>query len=119
MKTARDFAILLAFLAFSCGPDFDGARRGSSAGGAETTSSRTAVQPSPSPNPNMKTNFSIHEPIRVVTLGDSLAYGAGDEQREGIAGRLEDELRRRGITSEVTNHGVNGAQTADLLARLK
>jgi lysophospholipase L1-like esterase len=57
--------------------------------------------------------------LRVVTLGDSLAYGAGDENHSGIAGRLDDELRLRGIRSvETVNHGVNGAQTADLLNRL-
>lgn len=58
--------------------------------------------------------------IRVVAIGDSLAYGAGDESGEGIPGRLEDELRARGITNaETKNLGVNGAQTSDLLARLK
>jgi lysophospholipase L1-like esterase len=58
--------------------------------------------------------------IRVVAIGDSLAYGTGDESGEGIAGRLEDELRARGITAvETQNLGVNGAQTADLIARLK
>jgi lysophospholipase L1-like esterase len=54
-----------------------------------------------------------------VTLGDSLAYGAGDETHSGIAGRLKDELRERGLSAvETVNLGVNGAQTADLLARL-
>lgn len=57
--------------------------------------------------------------LRVVTVGDSLAYGAGDETHSGIAGRLEDELLARGIRSvETVNHGVNGAQTADLISRL-
>lgn len=60
------------------------------------------------------------ETLHVVALGDSLAYGAGDETGEGIAGRLEDELRRRGIRSvETVNLGVNGAQTSDLLTRLR
>ena len=54
-----------------------------------------------------------------MTLGDSLAYGAGDETHSGIAGRLKDELRTRGLSSvETVNLGVNGAQTADLIARL-
>ena len=58
--------------------------------------------------------------LRVVTLGDSLAAGAGDEAHEGIAGRLEDELRARGISNvKTTNLGVNGAQTTDLVSRLK
>ncbi|HYI13553.1 MAG TPA: GDSL-type esterase/lipase family protein [Thermoanaerobaculia bacterium] len=60
------------------------------------------------------------ETLHVVALGDSLAYGAGDETGEGIAGRLEDELRTRGVRSvETVNLGVNGAQTGDVLSRLK
>ena len=58
--------------------------------------------------------------LNVVTLGDSLAYGAGDESDNGIAGRLEAELERRGIGDvTMTNLGVNGAQTSDLIARLR
>jgi lysophospholipase L1-like esterase len=58
--------------------------------------------------------------LHVVSLGDSLAYGAGDESGEGITGRLDDELRARGLTSvETVNLGVNGAQTNDVLTRLK
>ncbi len=56
----------------------------------------------------------------VVTLGDSLAYGAGDEQRRGIAARLEKHLEERGVNGvETTNLGVNGAQTSDLKIRMK
>ena len=59
-------------------------------------------------------------PLRVVAVGDSLAYGAGDERREGIAGRLEDILRQRGVAEvDTENLGSNGASTADLLARLR
>ena len=58
--------------------------------------------------------------LHVVALGDSLAYGAGDESGEGIAGRLEDELRSRGVHAVATvNLGVNGAQTTDVLARVR
>ena len=58
--------------------------------------------------------------IRVVTLGDSLAYGAGDETGKGLAGRLKVELKDRGVSDVTTvNLGVNGAQTSDLIARLK
>jgi lysophospholipase L1-like esterase len=60
------------------------------------------------------------EALHVVTLGDSLAYGAGDESGEGITGRLEEELRGRGVSSvDAVNLGVNGAQTGDVLSRLK
>jgi lysophospholipase L1-like esterase len=71
-----------------------------------TTVPETRPQPSPPPAP---------ETIRVVTLGDSLAYGAGDESGGGIARRLKDDLPN----VETVNHGVNGAQTADVLFRLK
>lgn len=58
--------------------------------------------------------------LHVVSLGDSLAYGAGDETGRGIAGRLETELRTRGVQSVATvNLGVNGAQTGDVIARLR
>lgn len=58
--------------------------------------------------------------LRVVVVGDSLAYGTGDESRKGISGRLEEELRRRGLTSvEVLNLGVNGATTNSVAERLK
>jgi lysophospholipase L1-like esterase len=57
--------------------------------------------------------------LHIVSLGDSLAYGTGDESGEGITGRIEDELRTRGVSSvSTTNLGANGAQTTDLIARL-
>ncbi|HEX6088515.1 MAG TPA: GDSL-type esterase/lipase family protein [Thermoanaerobaculia bacterium] len=60
------------------------------------------------------------ETLHVVAIGDSLAYGAGDERGGGIARRLEAELEARGVRSvETVNLGVNGAQTDDLLARLR
>lgn len=41
--------------------------------------------------------------LHVVSLGDSLAYGAGDESGEGgITGRLDDELRARGVSAVET-----------------
>ena len=54
-----------------------------------------------------------------IIVGDSLARGAGDEQGLGIAGRLDQELKRRGINARRTyNLGVNGARTADLLRQI-
>ncbi|HUP50742.1 MAG TPA: GDSL-type esterase/lipase family protein [Thermoanaerobaculia bacterium] len=58
--------------------------------------------------------------IHVALVGDSLAYGAGDESGRGIGGRLEPELRSRGIDSIVTtNLGATGATTRDLAAALR
>ena len=54
--------------------------------------------------------------IAPILLGDSLARGAGDAEGLGIGGRLDQELRRRGLTARRTyNVAVNGARTGDLL----
>lgn len=51
-----------------------------------------------------------------ILLGDSLARGAGDETGLGIGGRLDQELKRRGIRARRTyNVAVSGARTRDLL----
>ena len=58
--------------------------------------------------------------VAPVILGDSLARGAGDERGLGISGRLDAELRRRGIRARRTyNLGVNGARARDLLRQLE
>lgn len=58
--------------------------------------------------------------VAPIILGDSLARGAGDERGLGISGRLDAELRRRGIRARRTyNLGVNGARTNDLLRQLE
>jgi lysophospholipase L1-like esterase len=63
---------------------------------------------------------TMPEMLHVVAIGDSLAYGAGDESGEGITGRLDDELRSRGVEKvETVNLGVNGAKTGDVLSRLQ
>ena len=54
-----------------------------------------------------------------IILGDSLARGTGDPAGLGIGGRLDQELRRRGIPAKKTvNIAVNGARTVDLLREL-
>ena len=58
--------------------------------------------------------------IAPIILGDSLARGAGDESGRGIPGRLDDELRKRGLHAQrAVNLGVNGARTPDLLKQLE
>lgn len=58
--------------------------------------------------------------LHVALVGDSLAYGAGDEEGKGIAGRLQPELRSRGIDSVVTtNLGTTGATTIEVGAKLR
>jgi lysophospholipase L1-like esterase len=57
--------------------------------------------------------------LRVVVIGDSLAYGTGDESGKGIAGDLDEILRQRGVASvEVKNYGVPGSTTSDLERKL-
>lgn len=63
---------------------------------------------------------SVPELFRCAVIGDSLAYGAGDEERKGIPLRLEEELRKRGISHpEVKNFGVNRSTTSDVLRRIE
>ena len=58
--------------------------------------------------------------IAPIILGDSLARGTGDEQGLGIGGRLDQELKRRGLRARRTfNIGINGARTADLLRQIE
>lgn len=58
--------------------------------------------------------------LHVALVGDSLAYGAGDEEGKGLAGRLQPELQSRGVTSVVTtNLGRNGATTSEVGAKLR
>lgn len=55
-----------------------------------------------------------------ILLGDSLARGAGDERGLGIGGRLDAELRRRGVRARTTiNIAVSGARTPQLLEQLE
>jgi lysophospholipase L1-like esterase len=78
--------------------------RGDTGSPVDTASSRT-------PPPAAPTAM-----ISPMILGDSLARGAGDEAGLGIAGRLDEELRRRKIRARRTvNVGVNGSRTRDLL----
>lgn len=57
--------------------------------------------------------------VAAVILGDSLARGAGDETGLGIPGRLDAELRQRGIRGRRTyNIAVSGARTPQLLELL-
>ncbi|HEX6177771.1 MAG TPA: GDSL-type esterase/lipase family protein [Thermoanaerobaculia bacterium] len=58
--------------------------------------------------------------FNVALVGDSLAYGAGDEERKGIAGRIVPELRTRGVENVVTtNLARTGATTRDLTTALQ
>jgi lysophospholipase L1-like esterase len=61
------------------------------------------------------------EAVAAVIVGDSLARGTGDPTGLGIAGRLDAELGRRGVSSarRTYNFAVSGARTPDLLSLLE
>jgi lysophospholipase L1-like esterase len=95
VKTARPFAILLVFAA-------------------------CARQETPAQRQGKTTTMTQPRSIRVVAIGDSLAYGIGDESGRGLAMRLKEQLEKQGFAEAKTvNLGASGAQTADLIARLK
>ena len=58
--------------------------------------------------------------LRVVVLGDSVAHGAGDEQRLGLPGWLDRELRAKSsVVSATRNLGIDGARTANVARALR
>jgi acyl-CoA thioesterase-1 len=62
-----------------------------------------------------------HKPIKVVALGSSSTFGAGaSTSAASYPSRLADELGRHfpGLAITMLNRGVNGDETADMLARL-
>jgi len=54
--------------------------------------------------------------FRVAIVGDSVAHGAGDESGRGIAGNLDALLGGKHV---VTNLGINGARTWNVLRLLR
>ncbi len=53
--------------------------------------------------------------VRILVLGDSLAKGTGDETGKGFAARVLDGFRAKG-PAELTNLGVNGMESPEVLA---
>lgn len=58
------------------------------------------------------------EPVRIVTLGDSLTAGYGLEGGEDFAAKLQEALIADGVAAQVDNAGVSGDTSAGGLARL-
>jgi lysophospholipase L1-like esterase len=56
------------------------------------------------------------EQIRIVAYGDSLTKGTGDETLKGYIGALEDIMKQRGQNVRVSNFGINGYTSTQLLA---
>jgi lysophospholipase L1-like esterase len=63
---------------------------------------------------------SVDEQLQVVSLGDSLTRGVGDDQGLGYVGRFRNELTSTfNQDVVVANLAVSGAKTTDLLAQLQ
>jgi acyl-CoA thioesterase-1 len=58
--------------------------------------------------------------IRIVTLGDSITKGirTGVKAEETFAALLQESLRKKGVSAEVTNVGIGGERTDQALLRL-
>ena len=57
-------------------------------------------------------------PVRIVALGDSLTAGLGLPANAAFPARLEQALRAKGISVEISNAGVSGDTATGGLARL-
>lgn len=69
--------------------------------------------------PSIESNAPL-ELHQIVTIGDSLAYGEGDESGLGLSGQLDRALVDLGLEVQPTiNLGRNGATTTDVAKRLQ
>lgn len=61
------------------------------------------------------------EPVRIVTLGDSITkgYREGVKPEETFSAYLEATLKEKGVAAEVINVGIGGERTDQALARLE
>jgi len=57
--------------------------------------------------------------VKIAALGTSFTNGRGVASSQAYPARLEVKLRQRSINADVTNMGVNGDTTVDLLNRLE
>jgi lysophospholipase L1-like esterase len=74
------------------------------------------------PLPRLARRLASGAPIKIVALGSSSTFGAGaSSSAASYPSRLADELASRfpGHEFTVLNRGVNGDETADMLARLE
>lgn len=58
--------------------------------------------------------------VNIVTIGDSITYGTGDEEKKGYVGRLEEMLEKQvGYDFRIENFGVPKYTATDVLSQLK
>jgi acyl-CoA thioesterase-1 len=60
------------------------------------------------------------EPVRIVTLGDSITHGVrpGVKADESFSAILEQNLKQKGVAAQVINLGIGGERTDQALKRL-
>ena len=64
------------------------------------------------------TSAATQAQVRIVALGDSNIAGKGVSTSQAYPAQLEAALRARGLDVTVSNAGINGNTTADVLSRL-
>src|SRR5262245_53067203 len=130
MKTRRlaplcAVALALAVGACSSKPTVVNEASGTSTGAAKVTTTDGAKTDAPSTT-EATTDGATKQPatqsatqsgaITLVTLGDSLTSGQGEDSEKGYPGRLQDELERAGHAgSKVVNLGRSGWTSKDLI----
>ena len=61
-----------------------------------------------------------NEDVYVLTLGDSLARGTGDEENLGFAGRTVEKLEQAlGVPIRHENYSLEGLQISEMIEQLK
>jgi lysophospholipase L1-like esterase len=78
------------------------------------------TQPAEAGTPGMGGKIGGPNKIMIVSLGDSLTRGTGDESGKGYIGNVQDELKKATNKNVlVFNQGINGYRTIDLLGDLQ
>ena len=65
-------------------------------------------------------SYAFPENLDIVTLGDSLTAGVGDESKsEGYVGYIDDKFNKTKKHSKITNFGISGYRSDQLLKKTK
>jgi lysophospholipase L1-like esterase len=69
---------------------------------------------------NAKSLDSQSGTLNIVSFGDSITYGSGDQNRIGYIGRIEKLLENtKRINVEITNYGVSKYRTSQVIKQLR
>jgi lysophospholipase L1-like esterase len=119
--TLRFRRLLLWFFPFSLGALAAGVlAAGAYAGLTGRLGERVAEEPVALPTPPPPPTADASGTFRIAALGDSLTRGAGDAAGGGgYPERVAAALRKSGLLVQVDNVAVDGAETGDLLRKMK